>query len=158
MRKEMQTCAKLIWYFPSLLINEYAFFLFSYHQRDSMRIALNIDVSLLLSQLVFFIGLSTGDNSVSGKIRICPGLSTWLIQKLIKHRLMNEDSLKCIVQLQLLRFWRVAAVKLNKTIFCSFENTVGVVINKSREPIILKELYRSCGPYKQNFFDIDSRA
>lgn len=37
---------------------------FSYHQRDNMRIALNIDVSLLLSQLVFFIGLSTNDNMV----------------------------------------------------------------------------------------------
>ena len=29
-----------------------------------MRIALNIDVALLLSQLVFFIGLSTSDNMV----------------------------------------------------------------------------------------------
>lgn len=44
--------------------HEHALFLFSYHQRDNMRIALNIDVSLLLSQLVFFIGLSTGDNLV----------------------------------------------------------------------------------------------
>ena len=43
----------------------YTFHLVSYHQRDSMRIALNIDVALLLSQLVFFIGLSTGDNLVS---------------------------------------------------------------------------------------------
>ena len=37
---------------------------FSYHQKDHMRIALNIDVALLLSQLVFFIGLSTSDNMV----------------------------------------------------------------------------------------------
>lgn len=41
------------------------FLLFSYHQWDNMRIALNIDVALLLSQLVFFIGLPTSDNLVS---------------------------------------------------------------------------------------------
>ena len=41
------------------------FRLFSYHQWDNMRIALNIDVAFLLSQLVFFIGLPTSDNLVS---------------------------------------------------------------------------------------------
>ena len=40
-------------------------FFASYHQFDKMRIALNMDVSLLLSQLVFFIGLPTSTTLVS---------------------------------------------------------------------------------------------
>ena len=42
----------------------------SYHQFDKMRIALNMDVSLLLSQLVFFIGLPTSATLVSHNIQI----------------------------------------------------------------------------------------
>ena len=46
------------------------FRLFSYHQWDNMRIALNIDVAFLLSQLVFFIGLPTSDNLVSKGVHL----------------------------------------------------------------------------------------
>ena len=42
----------------------------SYHQFDKMRIALNMDVSLLLSQLVFFIGLPTSATLVGHNIQI----------------------------------------------------------------------------------------
>jgi len=45
-------------------------FFFSYHQFDKMRIALNMDVSLLLSQLVFFIGLPTSATLVSHNMQI----------------------------------------------------------------------------------------
>lgn len=45
-------------------------FFASYHQFDKMRIALNMDVSLLLSQLVFFIGLPTSTTLVSRKMQI----------------------------------------------------------------------------------------
>lgn len=45
-------------------------FFASYHQFDKMRIALNMDVSLLLSQLVFFIGLPTSTTLVSHNMQI----------------------------------------------------------------------------------------
>ena len=45
-------------------------FFASYHQFDKMRIALNMDVSLLLSQLVFFIGLPTSTTLVSRNMQI----------------------------------------------------------------------------------------
>ena len=45
-------------------------FFASYHQFDNMRIALNMDVSLLLSQLVFFIGLPTSATLVSHNMQI----------------------------------------------------------------------------------------
>ena len=45
-------------------------FFASYHQFDKMRIALNMDVSLLLSQLVFFIGLPTSATLVSHNMQI----------------------------------------------------------------------------------------
>ncbi|XP_020621691.1 adhesion G protein-coupled receptor L3-like [Orbicella faveolata] len=54
-----------------LLICAIVAIVINYHQKDHMRIALNIDVALLLSQLVFFIGLSTGDNMFFSKPKTC---------------------------------------------------------------------------------------
>lgn len=72
-RKMVVTVATVLGSFSllALLICAIVAIVINYHQRDNMRIALNIDVSLLLSQLVFFIGLSTGHNSYFANPKTC---------------------------------------------------------------------------------------
>ncbi|KAJ7372447.1 hypothetical protein OS493_018954 [Desmophyllum pertusum] len=72
-RKMVVTVATVLGSFSilGLLICAIVAIVTNYHQTDNMRIALNIDVSLLLSQLVFFIGLSTGDNMFFSKPKTC---------------------------------------------------------------------------------------
>lgn len=55
----------------SLLICAIVAIVINYHQWDNMRIALNIDVAFLLSQLVFFIGLPTSDNLFFSNPKTC---------------------------------------------------------------------------------------
>ncbi|KAL9978916.1 hypothetical protein ACROYT_G016500 [Oculina patagonica] len=72
-RKMVVTVATVLGSFSilGLLICAIVAIVLTYHQKDHMRIALNIDVALLLSQLVFFIGLSTGDNLFFSKPKTC---------------------------------------------------------------------------------------
>lgn len=72
-RKMVVTVATVLGSFSilGLLICVIVAIVINYHQRDHMRIALNIDVALLLSQLVFFIGLSTSDNMFLSKPKTC---------------------------------------------------------------------------------------
>jgi len=79
-RKMVVTVATVLGSFSilGLLICVIVAIVITYHQRDSMRIALNIDVALLLSQLVFFIGLSTGDNLFFSNPSTCEVVSPFL--------------------------------------------------------------------------------
>lgn len=61
-----------------LLICAIVAIVINYHQWDSIRIALNIDVSLLLSQLIFFIGLPTDDNLFFSKPKTCEVVSPFV--------------------------------------------------------------------------------
>lgn len=97
-RKMVVTVATVLGSFSllALLICAAVAIVLTYHQRDNMRIALNVDVSLLLSQLVFFIGLSTGDNSYFAKPKTCDVVNpfvhffelaalTWLLMEAVHY-------------------------------------------------------------------------
>jgi len=72
-RKMVVTVATVLGSFSilGLLICVIVAIVINYHQKDHMRIALNIDVALLLSQLVFFIGLSRGENMFFSEPHTC---------------------------------------------------------------------------------------
>lgn len=79
-RKLFVTVATVLGSFSilGLLICAIVAIVITYHQRDNMRIALNIDVSFLLSQLVFFIGLSTSENKFFSNPKTCEVVSPFL--------------------------------------------------------------------------------
>lgn len=114
-RKMVVTVASVLGSFSilGLLICAIVAIVTNYHQRDNMRIALNIDVSLLLSQLVFFIGLSTNDNMFFSSPKTCEVVNpfvhlfelaalTWLLMEALYYYstlrpLFNENNTVPIV-------------------------------------------------------------
>ncbi|KAM7451676.1 hypothetical protein ABFA07_000700 [Porites harrisoni] len=79
-RKLFVTVATVLGSFSivSLLICAIVAIVINYHQFDKMRIALNMDVSLLLSQLVFFIGLPTSATLFHSNPKTCEVVNPFL--------------------------------------------------------------------------------